>query len=166
MHKVQNLVDQISAVKDKRWLQKKLKYGGEPSLEQRIFESFKNLPIGLDRIKLRKFCKDCADTRNEISHFGGQPESNSETVRRLEQKSQALSYLYHTLLLYEIGVAEEILNWWIYEGFQAYTIKEAFFRVGLIDEAALKATNRGAAAPAWRKAWTKAEAQPGATRAS
>ena len=57
----------------------------------------------------------------------------------MEKKSEALSYLYHALLLNEIGVPEEMLNWWIYKGFQSYTIKEAFFKVALIDEAALKA---------------------------
>jgi hypothetical protein len=145
--KVQNIVDQITAIKDKKWLQQKLKYAGEPNLEQRIFGIFKNMPIGLDTVKLRRFCKDCADTRNEISHFGGerQSQSNSETLMKLQQKSEALSYLYHALLLYEIGVAERILNWWIYEGFRSYTIKEAFFKVGLIDEDTLKATSRGGA---------------------
>ena len=55
--------------------------------------------------------------------------------------SEALGYLYHILLLSEIGINRELLNDFTYRGMQAYMIKKAFFDVGLIDEQTLKSTS-------------------------
>ena len=49
-----------------------LEHAHEPPLEQRLFEVFKALPLGLDEKRLRAFCHACAKLRNDISYFGGE----------------------------------------------------------------------------------------------
>jgi hypothetical protein len=141
--KIDRIINQISSRSDKRWLEGQLRFAAEPALQQRIFETFENLPISLDADKIKNFSKICADKRNEISHFGGvrQGESNIDPSRQLEAMSEALGYLYHILLLSEIGINRELLNDFTYRGMQAYMIKKAFFDVGLIDEQTLKSTS-------------------------
>lgn len=142
--KVDRILAQIAKPADKRWLKRQLKFVYEPTLEQRLFDTLSRIPIGLETTMLRAFCKSCADSRNDISHFGGrrQGESDTDTVQELEKRSEALGYLYHTLLLYEIGVSRRWLESLVYEGMQASTIKRAFFQAGLIDEQTLRSTTR------------------------
>jgi hypothetical protein len=133
--KIRRVIDQVKVKKDKKWLQGRLRHAGEPSLEDRIFDAFKSLPIGLHRDRLRAFSKSCADSRNEISHFGG-PRPGigyADFLKELDKKSDALSTLYHALLLQEIGVDGSILKWWIYEGYRSGPIMQNFIEVGLID---------------------------------
>jgi hypothetical protein len=49
---VNRILDKIDDANDKRWLARRLEHAHEPSLEQRLFEVFKALPLGLDK-------KDC-----------------------------------------------------------------------------------------------------------
>jgi hypothetical protein len=131
--KIERIVNQITANKDKKWLQQKLKHAHEPSLEERIFEAFRPLPLSLDTDRLRSFAKSCAEARNNLSHFGG-PRSDTgyaEFIRALEAKSDALSTLYHALLLNEIGVEGAIVKGWIYDGPGSYPIRRNFVEVGL-----------------------------------
>jgi ApeA N-terminal domain 1 len=140
--KIQRIIEQVSLEKDKKWLEKRLRHAGEPSLEERIFDAFKDLPTDIDHARLRAFCKTCADLRNAISHYGGHRQgSYTDFIRELDKRSNALSTLYHTLLLKEIGVDEKILRWWIYEGFRSYPIKANFVEVGLLDKSSLKVEN-------------------------
>jgi hypothetical protein len=138
--KIDRILSQISANRDRRWLRSQLRY--EPSLEQRIFETFKNLPIAFDEKRLREFSRSCAEKRNEISHFGGSRhgDTNLQDSRELQTKSEALAYLYHILLLREIGVGSDWLKSFVHQGMQVYTIKKALFDAGLIDEETLKST--------------------------
>lgn len=133
-NKIQRILGQVTDMKDKSWLEKRLDHADEPALEQRIFETFQGLPLNLDAKRLRQFAADCARSRNDISHFGGQRQTGNyrEFVASIDKKSNALSYLYHTLLLQEIGVDEKILRWGVYEGFRSYTIKSALIDVGLL----------------------------------
>lgn len=136
--KIQRIIEQVELAKDRRWLSGQLKDAHEPSLEQRIFEVFETLPIGLDTSRLRAFAKDCADRRNEISHFGGERQkgSYSDFVTDLEYKSGALSILYHALLLYEIGVDANLLRNHIYEGWLSRRAKYLFVKAGLSEDEA------------------------------
>jgi len=140
--KIQRILDQVTDRKDKLWLENRLGHTDEPALEQRIFETFKGLPLNLDEKMLRQFAADCARSRNDISHFGGQRQDGNyrEFVASLDKKSNALSYLYHALLLQEIGVDEKILKWWMYEGFRSYGIKSTLVDVGLLTKSALSPT--------------------------
>jgi hypothetical protein len=138
--KLRRIIEQIQKTRDRRWLEGRLRYADEPALEQRLFDVFSALPINLDAKRLRAFSKSCADRRNDISHFGGPRPGTTYTefVIELTKKSQALSTLYHTLLLHEIGVADNILRWWIFDGFRSFPIKANLVEVGLLDSAILK----------------------------
>lgn len=142
--KIQRILDNIERKKDRDWLATKLKHAGEPTLEQRIFETFSDLPIALDPVTLRVFCKACADRRNDISHFGGQrsesPDDYSKFLYDLVEKNEALSYLYHALLLHKIGLDSHKLKWWFSDGYKSTQIKRILERAGLtlIEEATEK----------------------------
>ena len=138
--KVTRIVQQIKLAKDKKWLENKLKNAHEPSLEQRIFDVLSEVPINLEVDRIRSFAKRCADLRNEISHFGSQRhgENYQEFSLELTNKSEALSVVYHSLILHEIGIQEKILNWWIYEAPHSFRRKRALAEVGLLDAEALK----------------------------
>jgi hypothetical protein len=139
--KVNRILNKIDDAKDKRWLAKRLENAFEPTLEQRLFEIFEALPLGFDKTKLRSFCQACAKLRNDISHFGGERHevSYSGFVTHLNKKSEALSVLYHTLLLHAAGVDAEILKRWVFESFDSYPIKSHFVEAGLLDPSVLDA---------------------------
>jgi ApeA N-terminal domain 1 len=134
--KIDRIVGQVALETDKKWLRERLKHAHEPPLEQRIFEVFKTLPIGLDEGRLRAFSKACAKLRNDISHFGGDRhrESYLEFIRDLDRKSDALSILYHALLLHEVEIDATILSRWINDSFGSYAIKMHFAQAGLLDQ--------------------------------
>jgi hypothetical protein len=138
--KIARILGQIEQQKDKKWLERQLEYAAEPRLEARIFEIFSRLPLGIEEERLRKFSKACATQRNRISHFGGQDpgEDYHKFVIELAQKTDALSYLYHALLLQEIGVTPEVIRWFVYRGFRSYPVKVALVQVGLLPRSALE----------------------------
>ncbi len=94
-----------------RWLKGKLKYAYEPTLEQRIVEVFDRLPFMIDPTQLRSFATRVQTRRNDISHEGGpRPGKDAESFRiEIRELAEALGYLFHALLLHEIGIAPEIL---------------------------------------------------------
>lgn len=70
-----------------------------------------------------------------MSHFGGQREGSDyrEFVIDLVKKSEALTYLYHAVLLHEIGVDAIVTKANLLEnGTNAYRAKYAFREVGLL----------------------------------
>jgi len=138
--KIERIIKQVAAAKDKKWLRGRLKTAHEPALGQRLFEVFAALPIGIDKAKLRKFSDECATLRNQISHFGGAQHGKPyfDFVRDLHSKSSALSTLYHALLLHEIGVDASILKRWTCSSFGSYPIKVNFVEVGLLDPSVLQ----------------------------
>lgn len=137
--KIQRIIEQVTQTKDKKWLEGQLAHADEPSLEQRISETISSLPLELDENRIRKFAKDCAHARNDISHYGGQRQSGiySEFLRDLNIKNDALSCLYHALLLQEIEIDGKMIKWWVYDGFKSYGIKKMLVDVGLLDPSAL-----------------------------
>lgn len=163
--KLQEKIDRILGLmeegKDKQWLKRQLQHAGEPSLEQRIFETLEPLPLDLDQAKLRTFAKACADKRNEISHYGGRRhEGNYDNeLEDLHKKSAALSNLYHLLLLRTIGIDEERLRAIAGRGLRSHSIKSSFVDVGLLPPEALKDPATEAAVAATRAA-AKAQAEP------
>jgi len=111
--KVRRIIAQVSAAKDRGWLEGKLKNAGEPSLSQRLLAIFSALPLPFDHSELKKFCEECQARRNDISHFGGlrhQGQPYDEFMQDLDRKSNALSALYHLHLLTIIGVEKERLD--------------------------------------------------------
>jgi hypothetical protein len=131
--KIERLLDQIDNKKDRKWLEGKLKHADEPSLADRIAFIVSSLPIGFDRKAVNVFAAECANLRNEISHFGGNKDSSyPDFLDKVERYSRALSTLYHYLILHEIGVDPKRLNEWINEGSRSYVIRQEFIAVGLV----------------------------------
>lgn len=111
--KITRILSQISSGKDRRWLCGRLKYASEPSLSERLLGIFSSIPLSFNHDELKKFCKDCQDRRNDISHFGGVRQKNQkydDFMRDIDKKSNALSALYHLHLLNAIGVKKERLE--------------------------------------------------------
>ncbi len=138
--KVRRILDKIDDAGDKRWLAGRLEHAHEPSLEQRLFEIFKALSLDLHEKKLRAFCQACAKMRNDISHFGGERHdaSYSEFLNDANIKSEALSVLYHALLLHEAGIDGQILKRWAFDSFLSTPIKIHFVQAGLLDKSVLR----------------------------
>jgi hypothetical protein len=135
--KIARILERVTNKNDNKWLARKLRDAWEPSLENRLFDLFKCLPLDLDPMGLRTFSKDCARLRNDISHFGGlreqsEPEAYDKFVRQLSRRNDALSHLYHCLLLQEIGVADEISKRHTFEGPVSYPIKSGLTEFGLV----------------------------------
>src|SRR5262249_17787911 len=110
------------------------------SLETRLFETLKVPPVGLDLERLQAFCRACAHRRNDISHFGGsrRDAAYSDFLKDLNIKSEALSVLYHALLLHELGISEQILKRWMFDSFCAGPIKMQLVEAGLLDRSAVQ----------------------------
>lgn len=106
--KIDRITMEVSRPKDKSWLRRQLARCSEPVLEQRLRRNFATLPLPLDAVALAKFCRECASLRNDFSHFGDARQPM--TLRDLDKKSDALSALYHVLLLQEIGVPSSLLT--------------------------------------------------------
>jgi hypothetical protein len=140
VQKITRILDQIQKAKDKKWLERQLEHAGEPPLEQRLFESLENLPLDVDKKALQKFCTDCADKRNDISHFGGRRHGHGyeNEVEELHKRSDALSNLYHLLLLREIGIIDERIRVIATRGLRSFRIKTSFVAVGLLPPTVLR----------------------------
>ena len=112
---IQNIIERFSDAADrkiKKWLEGKLKYAYEPTLEERITEAFSRLPISLKTSQLRVFAKRCAKRRNDISHEGGHrsDEDRGAFLADLQDLTDALVFLFHALLLHEIGIGDDQLK--------------------------------------------------------
>lgn len=131
--KIDRIVGQVSGSKDKRWLKRQLHYATEPSLEERIFGAFRGLPLQIEDARLRNFAKNCAQLRNDISHFGGLRSKGvyEDFVRDVMQKTEAVSLLYHAYLLQRIGVDPAILTHWVQTGPGSYHKTYTLFANGL-----------------------------------
>jgi hypothetical protein len=114
-----------------------LKFAEEPALEDRILEVLRSLPVNFEKRALRQFARRCADRRNDISHFGG-PRSGAQDygsfLREVVRLSEALSYLYHAVLLHYIGVKDQTLKTCFYKHPLAHKINWALKEAGLAVE--------------------------------
>lgn len=132
--KVKRILACITRKKDRDWLENRLKNAAEPALADRIFQLFASLPIKIKKEKLQAFSKECADSRHEISHFGGQRDeedgaSHSEFTIKIAKISEAITYLYHVLILHEIGVKLEIENM----NHNGWRLKQSLMNVGIME---------------------------------
>lgn len=137
--KVRRILAQVSAEKDRRWLRRQLRDAAEPNLAQRLFELLSSLPFEIPAPALRTFSSKCADLRNDISHFGGphRKEDSGEFITDLARRNEAISHLYHALLLKEIGIGEQLLHQWVYASFNSYRILFSFVEAGLLPKSVL-----------------------------
>jgi len=128
--------------RDKRWLSGQLKRAHEPPLEKRIFDVLATFPVeGVNKDAVRAFAKKCAELRNDISHYGSHRHGGSYDVflQELRTHSEALSKLYHVLMLHEIGIDSKTINDWLLRGFKSYRTRSVFVEVGLLEDSTLKA---------------------------
>jgi ApeA N-terminal domain 1 len=137
--KVRRILSQIVLKKDRKWLDRHLELAQEPTLEQRMFDVITTVPIGLEHNRIRRFAKRCADLRNAVSHFGAQRHGGTyqQFLQELLKASDALSVIYHMLILHEIGIEQKLLNAWIYEGFRSYPNKRYLVAADLLDPGVL-----------------------------
>ena len=132
--KISRILNLITSAKDKKWLEGRLKNAHEPSLEERLFQLFEILPFSFGKRELRAFSKSCAESRNAISHFGGQRSVDySDFIHDLSIKSDALKFLYHSLILHYINVDDDILKSWLYDGYESYKNKRMLSAVHLLN---------------------------------
>ena len=97
---------------NRKWLAKKLAHAHEPSLENRLLESLRELPFKFGKGQLEKFAKSCAVRRNDISHRGG-PNGDMDYGTFHQEAfrlAEALACLFHALLLHKIGMQREVLT--------------------------------------------------------
>ena len=125
---------------NRKWLAKKLAHAHEPSLENRLLESLRELPFKFGKGQLEKFAKHCAARRNDISHRGGpNGEMDYDTFHQETFRlAEALACLFHVLLFHKIGMPRDVLTKVMTKSIIAERlIKPAFGDVGLeiaIDE--------------------------------
>jgi ApeA N-terminal domain 1 len=113
--KIQEVLGRFAEPGDKKlkdWLEGKLLYAYEPTLEERIIAVFNRLPVSINPVQLRSFAARCARRRNDISHEGGRrPDEGVESFRaEIRELGEALRYLFHALLLHEIGLESDLLT--------------------------------------------------------
>lgn len=131
--KVDRILEKHSG-KDRKWLKGKLKRSAEPALQDRLLELFSILPIKFDAGSMREFCRECADRRNDISHFGGDRGDGGrlDFLQEIFMKSMAISKLYHAIILKKIGISDDHIKWWLLDGYSSFQTKSIFSDVGLV----------------------------------
>ncbi|MDO4235644.1 HEPN domain-containing protein [Pseudomonas sp.] len=134
--KIDRIIADIVFKKDREWLKKRLQNAHEPSLKQRLIETINALEINFEAKSLDTFCKICADLRNDLSHFGGQKTFSTydDMIQALHEKLGALEFLYHAVVLKEIGVEIDKIKNFIFNGRHSYKYSQIYTRAGLVIE--------------------------------
>lgn len=134
--KIERIIADVNLKKDREWLKKRLQNAHEPSLQQRIKESIISLEINFEEKSLAAFCKICADLRNDLSHFGGQKTFSTydKMIQALHEKSGALEFLYHAIVLKQIGIDTDKIKDFLFSGRHSYKYRTIYTRAGLIIE--------------------------------
>ena len=98
--RIARIVACVNDTKDKIWLAKRLKNAHEPNLEQRLFDLFTSVDLGIETTALRAFAAHCAKIRNDLSHFGEQRSGSdySTFIRGVANKNEAVSIIYHMII--------------------------------------------------------------------
>ncbi len=117
----------------KRWVASKMKHAHELSLEQRIREILETVPVQLSCKEIVRFSKICADARNDLAHFGKLIRSieENEIYQKMFDLSQALDYIYHILILLEIGFSAKRIETMLDTGREATLFKMTLKAAGL-----------------------------------
>jgi len=137
MVKIDRIMSQVSLDKDKKWLQGRLKNAHEPNLTQRIYDVLSSVPLKIKKDVLLKFSEECDHLRNDLSHFGAQKPGikYNDFILDLSKKSEALSIIYHMVILREIGIDDSTINEWIYK--RSFPAKARLVEAGLLDKRVL-----------------------------
>lgn len=145
--KIQRIKAQIAKSADRNWISWCIRQAHvtEPNLETRIAEVLRTLPIEWVEEGVKKFAHECAEIRNDVSHFGGRRRTHGsygEMIVDMTRKSRILRRLYHMVIILEIEVHEGLLREWFYKGFSSYPIRQLMVTAGMLvreDDAAVPA---------------------------
>ena len=76
------------------------------SSPQALLEILRDLPLGFSRARIKQFSYKVSSLRNDLAHYGGDRDKppSVEYTRKLHNYCEAISPIYHALLLREIGV--------------------------------------------------------------
>jgi hypothetical protein len=132
--KIDRILAGVTLEKDRKWLERRLQYAGEPTLEQRLCAMFEVLPFEIDAQRLKSFAKVCADIRNDLVHLGGQRtrEKSADFLQDLSWKADVLGFFYHMTLFKEIGLSDESIKAWLMPGLASMRARAAMVEVGLM----------------------------------
>lgn len=131
--KIDRILDNVQRPRDRKWLAGKLKAAAEPSLEERLFDLLADVPFGLERDALRRFARDSAKLRNDISHFGGWRKRGdyNDFIGEVHARNEIASGMYQALILQEIGLESAQLQWWFRQSPRAWPLRQYMQRFGL-----------------------------------
>ena len=143
--KVSNKINKISSILrsveglnsgDRNWLKGLMKRSGERPLSERLFEELSPVAINIPEENLRRFCKRCADLRNDLSHHGGErmPGEYETFLTGVLSSSDALSKLYLLVILRILGVGVDEIERIMYRDPGSSAFKLSFQEAGLLPE--------------------------------
>jgi hypothetical protein len=98
----------------------------------------RNLSLGLADDRVEKFAEDCVEFRNSIAH-GDHLDSvglYKDYITAVRKLADALSPLYHALLLLEIGLDAPMVRSWVMEIPPAFRRRWALAEAGLTEHTA------------------------------
>jgi hypothetical protein len=132
--KVVRIIASVIDKKDKKWLTNRLKNAHEPNLEKRLFDLFTSVDLHIDKKRLRLFASQCSMIRNDLSHFGEQRNGieYQAFIRDVTNKNEALSIIYHMIILREIGIDENMIRDWIYN--RSFSAEAYLVEANLLDK--------------------------------
>jgi hypothetical protein len=135
---IDRILAQIADADDKTWLSQRL--GTAPTLNQRISEILRDLPFGFSSARVKKFSYKVSSLRNDLAHYGGDRDKppSVEYTRKLHNYCEAISPIYHALLLREIGVPDEAIKHWFSKGVLSGAIQYWLTEVGLVPKKTAK----------------------------
>ncbi|MBR7197557.1 HEPN domain-containing protein [Pseudomonas sp. 14A] len=121
---------------DRNWLKGLMKRSGERPLSERLFEELSPVAINIPDENLRRFCKRCADLRNDLSHHGGErmPGEYETFLAGILSNSEALSKLYLLVILRILGVSVDEIKRIMYRDPGSSVFKLSFVQAGLLPE--------------------------------
>jgi hypothetical protein len=134
--KIERIMDSVNEelnARDRKLLKGQLNVALGPSLADRLYATFAELPLRVTNAELSAFAKRCADRRNDISHRGGpmQRGDYNPFVLELHHLTGALSHLYHAAILLRIGITAAQIQDIFFEKFGSFKIRSRLHDAGL-----------------------------------
>lgn len=131
--KINRILDQIKASRDRSWVEMQIRRNSEPSLAVRLVEIIANLGLGLDRTELTAFSDRVAGRRNDLSHFGG-PRAGQTTEKFYDELLDliaAVDLLYAAALLQVAGASRAHLEFVFHRSPRSFRRRELLSEAGL-----------------------------------
>ena len=129
-------LDKNLGARDRKWLTGILEHALEPSLADRLYATFSELPLRVSDATTRAFAKRCADRRNDISHRGGPTQRGDYNafVLELHHLADALNHMYHAAILLRLGITTEQIEHIFFDRHSSFPIRHCLNDAGLRSE--------------------------------